>query len=93
MTRKPYATRRIGPLDAILARRFRSRRRLMPLMSRVPRWWTTRGWRARRQLAGSGLRLQDARRMRLWCMADRSLLPPMLPEPARPVPPSWRADR
>lgn len=92
MTRKPYATRHLGRQDAVLAGRFRSHQRITPLMSRVPRWWSTaRPWRFCCLTAGAGLRLSDARRMRLWCMADRGRLPPMLPERSRPVPPSWRA--
>lgn len=98
MTRKTYASRHLGRLSAVLASRPRSYDHLYRPSSGVPRWWTDKGWdlpwRIGRHLSAAGLRLQSARALRLWSMAGGvAPLPPMLPEPVRPVPPSWMADR
>ena len=89
----PYAYRHIGALGGRLALRFRSHSRACLIGPGVPRWWAIQR-RDLRHLSLSGRRLQSARMARLWCSAcGVTPLPPMLPEPARPVPPSWRADR
>lgn len=99
MRRKPYASRRLDSLAAVLSVRIRSASRVRLLSSGVPRWWTTQGrdlpWRVGAHLAAAGLRLRYARSMRLLAMADGAgcPLPPMLPGPDRPIPSSWRADR